>query len=62
MKKSRKRLTLRAETVRNLQADQLGEAVGGLGPIIIPRTQYTCEIIRCIPNTNWSVCELCVVR
>jgi hypothetical protein len=62
MKKTHKRLALRAETVRTLQSEQLGAVAGGLGVIIIPKTQYTCEILRCIPNSDRSVCELCVVQ
>lgn len=61
MKKTNKRLTLRTETVRNLQSEQLGH-VAGARPIIIPKTQYTCEILRCIPNTEQSVCDLCVAH
>jgi hypothetical protein len=61
MKKTKQILSLRAETVRNLQAAQLGDVRGAQGTII-PRTQYTCELLRCIPNTARSVCDLCVVQ
>lgn len=58
MKKINKRLVLRVETVRALDAERVGDVAGGK-PIIITKTQYTCEIIKCIPNTNRSVCDLC---
>jgi hypothetical protein len=61
MHKPTKRLALTAETIRTLRSQDLDGVVGGIGGTIIPKTQYTCEILKCIPNTDRSVCELCVV-
>jgi hypothetical protein len=60
MKRTTKKLSLSAETVRHLQANELSSAAGGLPKLTKTGcTWLTCEIIQCLPNTDWSVCDLC---